>query len=302
MNGITWIVVLMLGLICSAGAANNKTASTAGAGKPDAVEKQAADKAELTPLTEPLVEQKEMTITCALTKAPKCSEVPVLDNAKECDATKGVYHYKLWIPAGYNADAKKTWPCLFISSASGKANMGHMAEWLKANGYIVVMLVEAKNGPWEPIIGNFLAAHDDVVNRVRIQEGLKLATGQSGGARASSVYVQIRPGFGGVILQSAGAAFDDKGIYQINKLRSNHGIVVAMIMGEKDKNKPEVERMKKLINASCFMAFPFDGGHTWAPAETFEKAITWVEQQIYRQSSTSAAVKKLLQPRCTPAK
>ena len=89
---------------------------------------------------------------------------------------------------------------MFIASPSGNASMGAMAERLKSGGYVVVMLVESKNGPWGPIVGNFLAAHDDVVQRVRIQEGLKFATGMSGGARASSVFVQARPGFAGLIL------------------------------------------------------------------------------------------------------
>ena len=252
--------------------------------------------AETTPLTEPLEEQKEMFITCTL-QAQKLTDIPVF-TAKDGEAAKGTYHYKLWLPAGYKSDEKKAWPCLFIASPSGKAKMGNMAAWLKANGYIVIMLVESKNGPWVPIVGNFLAAHDDVIKRVRLQEGLKIATGQSGGARASSVFVQARPGFAGLILQSAGGASDDKGNYHVAKLKGGHGVFVAMTMGEKDNNKTEVPRMKSALGATRFMAFPFNGGHAWAPAETFEKAITWIEQQIYHKSDTSAAVKKLLQPRC----
>ena len=93
--------------------------------------------------------------------------------------------------------------------------MGTMQGYLKANGFVVVMLLDAKNGPWEPIVGNFLAAHDDVVKRVRIEEGKKYATGMSGGGRASSVFVQIRPGFCGLVTQGAGASFDGKNDYQI---------------------------------------------------------------------------------------
>jgi dienelactone hydrolase len=254
--------------------------------------------AETTPLDQPLEEGGETLITCELTQAPKRTEVPVFSSTKQCEETKGTYHYKLWLPAGYSADPQRRWPCLFISSPGGKAGMGQMAAWIKAHDYIAVMLVEAKNGPWATIIGNFLAAHDDVVKRVRIQEGLKLATGMSGGARASSVYAQLRPGFAGLILQAAGAAYDDRNNYHVAKLKGSHSIFVAMTMGEKDGNKREVAQMKTAIGATRFSSYSFAGGHGWAPPETFEQAITWVEQQIYRKSGTPPAVKKLLAPRC----
>lgn len=257
-------------------------------------------RAQTTPLDRPLQEEKEITITCALTEAPKKSEVPVF-SAKDGEAATGTYHYKLWLPKGCLADAKQAWPCMFIASAGGNAAMGDMGAWLKRNGYVVVMLVESRNGPWAPIVGNFLAAHDDVVKRVRIQDGLKLATGMSGGARASTVFAQIRPGFGGLVLQGAGAAFDDKSAYEVAKLKGSRAVYVAMAMGTKDSNKGEVARMKSAIGSAHFEEFMFDGGHVWAPTETFEKAASWVEQQIYKKKDCPPAVKKLLQPRCALA-
>jgi hypothetical protein len=234
--------------------------------------------AQTTPLSQPLKDGAETTITCELTQAPHVSQVPVLKSQKEADNTKGIYHYKLWLPAGYSAKPQEQWPCLFIMSPAGNASMGAMESYLKANGFVVVMLVEAKNGPWEPIIGNFLAAHDDVIKRVRIADGRKYATGQSGGARASSVFVQLRPGFGGLILQSAGASFDDSNNnYNVAGIVRNAHLRVAMTMGDSDKNKNEVDRMKALLPAQRFAAFEFKGGHVWAPADVFEKAMTWVQ-------------------------
>ena len=305
MKPFIWIAVIVLASVCGSVPAANAKGGAASAGtEKNKTAPATAGNAETTPLSDPLVEQKETLITCELKQAPKLSDTPVFDSAKEAADAKGVYHYKLWIPEGYNADSKKAWPCMFIASPSGKAGMGNMAAWLKASGYVVVMLVESKNGPYAPTIGNFLAAHDDVVKRVRIQDGLKFATGQSGGARASATFVQMRPGFAGVILQAAGASQNDKGVnrgmYYVAKLKGSHPIFVAMIMGDKDSNKSEVERMKALISSPYFMVFPFDGGHAWAPADVFEKAMGWMEQQLYRRSSTSSAVKKLLQPRCAP--
>ncbi len=191
--------------------------------------------AETTPLT-PLSGETETLITCELTQPPNFSEVPVLKTPQEAQKTAGTYHYKLWLPKDYGLDPMKRWPCIFIMSPGGNASMGQMGNYLKKNGFVVVMLIEAKNGPWEPIIGNFLAAHDDVIKRVRIDDGKKYATGQSGGARGSSVFVQLRPGFCGLILQSAGASFDKVGNYNVNGIRNNSNLRIAMTMGATDKN------------------------------------------------------------------
>ena len=60
--------------------------------------------AETTPLTQPLSEESEKKITCELTQPPLFSDVPVFHSEKEAQNTVGTYHYKLWLPKGYNAD------------------------------------------------------------------------------------------------------------------------------------------------------------------------------------------------------
>ncbi len=234
-----------------------------------------------------LSEQREITITCQLTQPPKWSEVPVFESAKECTAATGTYHYVLWLPKGYLADTQQRWPCMFIADAEGQAKMGNMGPWLKSNGYVVVMLVESKNGPWAPIIGNFLAAHDDVVQRVRIQEGRKFATGISGGARASSIFVQLRPGFSGLILQGAGVAYKENGTYVVSGLHRNPPIYVAMTIGDRDSHGEEVKTMRRWIGSAHFESFAFQGGHEWASRETFERAMEWVQN---RANSSAGAV------------
>ena len=243
-------------------------------------------RAETTPLTQPLSDESETKIACDITQPPRYSEVPVFKSQKDAEGAKGNYHYKLWLPKGYGADPKKSWPCMFITSAGGNAAMGPMESHLKNNGYIVVMLVEAKNGPWPPIVGNFLAAHDDVIKRVRVAEGRKYATGQSGGARASSVFVQLRPGFCGLILQAAGASFDEKSDYNIAGIKRNAQLRIAMTMGSSDSNKNEVGRMKKHFTGQRLAVFEFNGGHMWAPAEVFEKAMAWVNGKTSGASGT----------------
>jgi hypothetical protein len=232
----------------------------------------------VTPLDQPLTEGSEITITCELTQAPSRGDFPVFDSSKECDSTKGIWHYKLYLPTGYLADTTKKWPCMFIMSPGGNAKMGKMQNYLTTKGFVVVMAVESQNGPWGPVVGNLLAAHDDVIKRVRVQEGLKFATGHSGGARGTSLLVQGRPGFAGIIMQSAGAASDNKGFITKN-MKSNSNFYVAMTMGTSDKNRDEISRMKSSVNASRFKSFDFSGGHEWAPADVFEQAMAWLEEK-----------------------
>lgn len=233
----------------------------------------------VTPLNAPLQEETPIRITCELTHAPGPGETRIFTSPAEAATAKGIWHYMLWLPKGYLASGLKKWPCMFIMSPSGQATMGKMAEHLKTKGYVVVMLVESKNGPWGPVMGDFLAAHDDVIQRVRIEEGKKFATGQSGGARGSSLFVQARPGFGGIILQAAGPASPSGGGYDVAGMQRNGKLYVAMTMGNNDSNKNEVDRTKAALNnPSRFRAYAFPGGHEWAPPEVFEQAITWIEQ------------------------
>jgi hypothetical protein len=232
-----------------------------------------------TPLNQQLREEREITIACELTNVPSYHDVPVFDSAQDSEAAKGAYHYKLWLPKGYLETPDRRWPCLFIADPSGNASMGSMAPWLKSHGYVVVMLVESKNGPWPPIIGNFLAAHDDVVKRVRIQEGLKIATGVSGGARASSIFVQLRPGFSGLIMQAAGVAYGEDGVYHVAGLKRIRPLFAVMTMGDSDENRDEIDRMKTALDGQDLLVLAFNGGHQEAPRDVLERALDWYEQQ-----------------------
>jgi len=229
---------------------------------------------ETTPPDQPLKEDGITPITCELTQAPRYTEVPVFGSQKEADSAVGTYHYNLYLPKGYNAEPAKKWPCFFVMSTSGKASMADVGNYAKAHGYIVVMLQEAKNGPWAPIMGNFLAAHDDAVKRARI--GAKYAAGHSGGARASSVWVQLRPGFEGLVMEGAGASSGHNGAYNVAGIKRQPQLRIAMTMGNADKNSSEVARMQSALGKDRMLFLPFEGGHVWAPADVFEKAMAWV--------------------------
>ena len=245
---------------------------------------------ETTPLGQALPEEKEIIIACELTTTEPRANVPVFDSPKDSEAAKGNYHYKLWLPKGYSADPQKRWPCWFIQSPSGNAGMGAMGARLKSSGYVVVMPQEAKNGPWVPIVGSLLATHDVVVKRVRIQEGLKFATGFSGGARMSGLLAQMRPGFSGLYLQGAGLPPKGGG-YHTAGLTKIPGLAVVMVVGAKDGNLREVKAVQAALPGARFLPLSFDGGHAWAPAESFEKALPWIEQQVYVEAPARPEMK-----------
>ena len=238
-----------------------------------------------------LAEEKEMEIACEWRKTLTMREVPVFESRRECDAAMGSYHYKLWLPKGYLAQPERRWPCMFIASPGGNAEMGNMGARLRRD-YVVAMLVESKNGEWAPIVGNFLAAHDDLVKRVRVQEGLKFATGMSGGAAAASLFVQLRDGFAGVILQGGGFATDASKTYIFSGIRKTPGFLVGQIFGESDQYRGQIERLKGMLPTSArFFQQTFPGGHEWAPADKFSAAVDWMERQIYAEGPVRAALK-----------
>ncbi|MEI7947166.1 MAG: hypothetical protein WCJ02_10730 [bacterium] len=200
------------------------------------------------------------------------------DNPSNSKKTTG-YHYQLYIPKGYHANKDYRYPCLFISSPSGKANMGIMAERLKKDQWIVVMLQESKNGSTD-WLRNFIAAHDDVVERVRIAKGAKFSTGLSGGARASSIYAIMRPGMAGIICQAAGFAYGfepDRSLYETYPA----DILVAGSFGDKDSNLFESLTIVRSLKKSKTQVRYFTGGHTWCPAPTFNSLLDWMEESLF---------------------
>ena len=188
----------------------------------------------------------------------------------------GVYHYRVVLPKGYHGDATKSWPAIFVASPGGNASMGNMADWIKKHGYIAILLDESKNGPWDPSVGNFLAANQDAEKRFRLAAGRKVCTGFSGGARASSVFASIGDGFGGVVLQGAGVGQLDNGI---QGLRGVQIPAVALTMGNKDGNRGEIKQLRE-TQGDRLQVFEFEGGHQWAPKATIEKALDYVDGKL----------------------
>lgn len=225
-----------------------------------------------TPMTESLKEDGMTLIECDVRDVKENmvifkgiageSEVPV-----KSEKTTG-YHYTLYLPKGYHENKDLRYPCLFIASPGGNAKMGEMADRLKRDQWIVVMLQESKNGSpdW---LRNVFAAHDDVVERVRIAKGAKFATGMSGGARVSSIFPIVRPGIAGILCQAAGFAY---GFDPPRNLYDEYPpeTLVASSFGDSDFNLFESMEILRTLKKSRTQARFFTGKHTWCPRKLQE--------------------------------
>jgi hypothetical protein len=190
---------------------------------------------------------------------------------------QGVYHYDLYLPPGYDKETDRMYPCLFVSSPMGKPH-GHFKMFLtQARKYkwIVVLLIEARNGPFPPILSNFVAAHDDVVQRCRVQTGMKYSTGSSGGAVASGVYVTLRKGFGGLMV--TGQLF-----LQDGPASRNRHLAVYWGFGRECFNRVLMPMQMNALGRG--MAHQWEvplAGHGALSPEFYRRAFQWHEEYFY---------------------
>jgi hypothetical protein len=213
-------------------------------------------------------------------------------------AKETIFHYDVLLPDGYYDAPDKRYPCMFISSPGGNAKLGAFAARLKRDHWIAIMLVESSNHTQE-WLRNFIAAHDDAVARFRIQEGMKYATGFSGGARYSTIQAGVRPGFAGMILQGAGFAYIGGGAGTIfNSVKDDKNLAVCMIMGSDDSNKKEIPRLTQDIpRHTRLKIIMFNGGHTWAPSEALDEAMDWLEGQLLDTTADRAICRLMFNSR-----
>lgn len=187
-----------------------------------------------------------------------------------------VLHYRLYLPRDYHDHPERAYPAMFMASPIGDATMGAFEERLRAERWLVAMLIESRNQSqlWMP---NFLAAHDDLVRRVRVQPGMLFCTGLSGAARACSAYPGLREGFRGIILQGAGPWRGD-----VFAGEANRDLVVYGTFGAEDFNLPHALRIRRGLPPTVRrMVEVWDGGHDWAPAPVAERALDWVEETAF---------------------
>ncbi len=233
-----------------------------------------------TPPDAPLPDDAVTVIRCAWPETTKLAAPYTF--SEDFTAAAGNYSYKVYVPAGYSTHPDWKYPAFFVMSPNGNADLGTLKDRAREEGWVIVLLVEAKNGAWGTIYGDMLAAHADAVQRLRIQEGLKFATGFSGGARGTSMLTQICPGFAGELLQGAGFAFNDvKGHagFNVLALPKTGPYSVFLGMGTRDENQKEVANLQRALGSVPFRMETFEGGHQWSPLEIVRDGVDWLLDQ-----------------------
>ena len=218
---------------------------------------------ELTPLTAVLPAGEASVIAC---QSPYGARQNVPEWPRD-----GIFHYRLYLPSDYHEQPAHQYPLMFIASPGGEARMGHMADRLRRDRWVVAMLAESRNRSvlWYP---NFIAAYNDVLKRVRVHPKMLFCTGFSGGARVCSRYPSIRPGFQGLILQGAGYSGPAWVL-----TRSNARVTVYGLFGDRDPNRREARRIRRRLPLHTrSLVEMWNGGHDWAPSHAFERALDWV--------------------------
>ena len=218
-----------------------------------------------TPLDAPLVAGETTLIACK----------PGDHIDTSSDIVREVYHYNLYLPRDYEGHDRR-YPVMFIASPAGDAEMGALAERLVGDRWIVAMLVESRNGSadWLP---NFECAWDDLAARGRVLPGAAFCTGFSGGARVCSAWPALRPGFRGMILQSAGP-WGGRGFLT----PGNEDMVVYGTFGTLDMNFLHGKRIRLFLPQRVARSIEiFEGGHEWAPQPVASRALDWMLEKAF---------------------
>lgn len=184
-----------------------------------------------------------------------------------------IHSYAAYLPVDY--EKRRKYPVLFCfdPGGDGATAVRKFVYAAKEHGWIVVGSLDAKNGPWEPILSAQSAMLKDVKKRYNVDQNRYYAAGFSGGARMSYTIAYDNPSnFKGVIACSAG--FCQACNYNISRR-----IAVYHCVGETDyaalsEIKKAHAKLKKKGVASHLNIFP--GGHSYPPNNVIREAVDWI--------------------------
>lgn len=230
-----------------------------------------------TPMDAPLAEETPVTIDCELKRMPGVSEMKHLTRFKERQAVMGAFQYQVRLPRGFHEAPAKSWPSMFIVAPEDHARLEAVQAWLSTNGFVTVVLLNARQGDLAPAIGNFLSAHDDAVKRLRLKDGEKWMIGVEEVGRRASLFVQYRPGFRGLLLLNTLAFRGAGNKPDLEGLRRNSTIRIASLYDYMGGSLRDDWLIGKAINApERSRSFEYwesiDGDFTKA----FDRATAWI--------------------------
>lgn len=98
----------------------------------------------------------------------------------------------------------------------------------------------------------------------------------------SARFVTYRPGFRGLLLQSAGMCSECSEVEWFIANKSD--LYTFAVLGNTDPNLEELNYLKKTLPAERFNYEAFMGGHEEAPVETLNRAFMWLLSKTLDES------------------
>jgi hypothetical protein len=201
------------------------------------------------------------------------------------DSTKQTY--ELFVPD--RKDAKKPLPAiLFISAGDEPAGWKTFEKHCKDNGFVFIGVRGAGNNvPPPKRVRIVLDCFDDVRRQIPLDPDRTYISGFSGGARiACGICFALPEFFGGIIPICAGGDLRDEAWLR-------HRLIdrasAAMITGETDFNRGEVERWKgtmwKDMGIRTRVWVQPKMGHAMPPAATAAEAVKWLDEDVSRRAA-----------------
>lgn len=181
------------------------------------------------------------------------------------------YSYIVQLPPDYN-EAKK-WPVLFCFDPSGRGDYAaQLFSAAKDYGWVVIGVMDAQNGPWEPIKKVQRAILTDVIHRYSVDKKRLFAAGCLGGARMAYTMAYRYPkSFRGVIACGAGP-----GEGKVSK-----EVAVFHCVKKYGINYKEVKSFSEYLIANSIKSELkiFDGEYEWPPEKVIREALEWMSKE-----------------------
>jgi predicted esterase len=185
-----------------------------------------------------------------------------------CD--DNIHSYAVRLPSDYGQ--KESYPVLFCFDPGGDGNAAvrNFAFASDLYGWIVVGSLDAKNGPWKPILKAQEAMLKDIKNRYTVDQDKYYAAGFSGGAGMSYTIAYNNPNnFKGVIACGGGLGQ--------GKIAKN--IAVYHCVGKADRCAiKEIKKVYKKLERKgvASRTHIFVGGHSYPPNNVLRDAVSWI--------------------------
>ncbi len=212
--------------------------------------------------------------------SPRSFAEPPAGWTPDYDATG--QRYALFVPEDYDAD--KSYPLvLFISAGDAPAGWSQWEPVCRKEGALFASPHAAGNRcPYKRRVRIVLDVLDDLRRTYRLDPDRVYLGGISGGGRvASAIAFALPECFGGVVPACAGGGLREE---RWLRHRVRERLSVALLTGEEDFNRGEVERWRgpllKAVGVRTRVWVEESAGHAIPKGQTLAEAFAWLEEGL----------------------